>query len=128
VTAPIKPNPGYKRIATEEAWAPPELIAEFQRLVSKKIVDDPAFLSLWGYYGSHPSDRAQQLLHKIQQIDETRIADMDASGIDMQLLLLTAPGVQVLEKGDAVAMAKLSTIAWPRRVASSPPVSPLSPR
>jgi 2,3-dihydroxybenzoate decarboxylase len=108
VTAPIKPNPGYKRIATEEAWAPPELIAEFQRLVSKKIVDDPAFLSLWGYYGSHPSDRAQQLLHKIQQIDETRIADMDASGIDMQLLLLTAPGVQVLEKGDAVAMAKLS--------------------
>ena len=33
---------------------------------------------------------------------------MDASGIDMQLLLLTAPGVQVLEKANAVSMAKLS--------------------
>ena len=66
MTAPIKPAAGYKRIATEEAWAPPELITEFQRLIAKKLVDDPAFVSLWGYYGSHPSDRAQQLLQKIQ--------------------------------------------------------------
>jgi 2,3-dihydroxybenzoate decarboxylase len=134
VTAPIKPAAGYKRIATEEAWAPPELIAEFRRIIEKKLSDDPAFVSLWGYYGSHPSQRAQQLLHKIQQLDETRIADMDASGIDLQLLLLTAPGVQVLDKANAVSMAKLSNdrVAdavrkFPTRFAALGAVAPQDP-
>jgi 5-carboxyvanillate decarboxylase len=104
----IKPAAGYKRIATEEAWAPPELIKEYQRIIDHKLIDDAAFMSLWGYYGSHPSERAQMLLRRIQKIDESRIADMDASGIDMQLLLLTAPGVQVMDKATAVSMAKMS--------------------
>jgi len=99
---------GYKRIATEEAWAPPELIKEYRRLLDNNLVDDPGFKSLWGYYGTSPSERSQTLLAKIQKLDESRIADMDASGIDMQLLLLTAPGVQMLEKANAVSMAKLS--------------------
>jgi 5-carboxyvanillate decarboxylase len=104
----IGPAAGYKRIATEEAWAPPELIKEYYRILDRKLIDDPAFESLWGYYGRHPSQRAQNLLSRIQKIDESRIADMDASGIDMQLLLLTAPGVQVLDKATAVSMAKSS--------------------
>ena len=99
---------GYKRIATEEAWAPPELIQEIMRIVNAKELDDPGFNSLWSFYGASTAERPRMLLDRIQKIDESRIADMDASGIDMQLLLLTAPGVQVLEKGDAVAMAKLS--------------------
>ena len=127
-------EPGYKRIAAEEAWAPPELITEFRRIIEKKLSDDPAFLSLWGYYGGHPSQRAQDLLHKIQRIDETRIADMDASGIDLQLLLLTAPGVQVMDKDTAVAMAKLSNdrVAdavkkYPTRFAALAAVAPQDP-
>lgn len=133
-TQKIGPAAGYKRIATEEAWAPPELIGEFRRIIEKKLIDDPAFVSLWGYYGSHPSERAQKLLHRIQQIDETRIADMDASGIDLQLLLLTAPGVQVLDKGTAVSMAKLSNdrVAdavkkFPKRFAALAAVAPQDP-
>ncbi len=109
MTEPTIPRAaGYRRIATEEAWAPPELIQEYLRLLDKNLIDDPGFKSLWGYYGTSPSERSRTLLHKIQQLDESRIADMDASGIDMQLLLLTAPGVQVLEKANAVSMAKLS--------------------
>lgn len=130
----IKKAPGYKRIATEEAWAPPELITEFRRIIEKKLIDDPAFISLWGYYGNHPSQRAQDLLHKIQRLDETRIADMDASGIDVQLLLLTAPGVQVMEKDTAVAMAKLSNDVvadavrkYPTRFAALAAVAPQDP-
>jgi 2,3-dihydroxybenzoate decarboxylase len=132
--APAGYQPGYKRIATEEAWAPPELITEFRRIIEKKLIDDPAFMSLWGYYGSHPSQRAQDLLHKIQQLDETRIADMDATGIDLQLLLLTAPGVQVMDKGTAVSMAKLSNdrVAdavkkYPTRFAALAAVAPQDP-
>ena len=130
----IAPSPKYKRIASEEAWAPPELIGEYRRIIEKKLIDDPAFMSLWGYYGSHPSPRAQDLLRRIQRIDETRIADMEASGIDMQLLLLTAPGVQVMDKGAAVSMAKVSNdrVAdavkkWPTRFAALAAVAPQDP-
>ena len=36
--------------------------------------------------------RREALLHKIQQLDESRIADMDASGIDITLLSTNDPG------------------------------------
>ncbi|MBX5461981.1 MAG: amidohydrolase [Steroidobacteraceae bacterium] len=130
----IKKDPGYRRIATEEAWAPPELITEFRRVLEKKLINDPAFESLWGYYGGHPSERAQNLLRRIQRIDESRIADMDATGIDMQLLLLTAPGVQVLERDTAVSMAKFSNDVvaeavrkHPTRLAALAAVAPQAP-
>jgi len=125
---------GYRRIATEEAWAPPELIREFQRISEQKLLDDPGFNSLWGFYGHSKSERPRMLLEKIQRIDESRIADMDASGIDMQLLLLTAPGVQVLDTADAVSMAKLSNDMaadavrkHPTRFAALAAVSPQDP-
>src|SRR3569832_1646144 len=103
-TSPV----GYKRIATAEAWAPPELIKEIMRIVNAKELDDPGFNSLWSFYGASTAERPRMLLDRIQKIDESRIADMDASGIDMQLLLLTAPGVQVMKKDTAVAMAAMS--------------------
>lgn len=130
----IKKDPGYRRIATEEAWAPPELITEFRRILEKKLINDPAFESLWGYYGGHPSERAQNLLRRIQRIDESRIADMDATGIDMQLLLLTAPGVQVMDRDTAVSMAKFSNDVvaeairkHPTRLAALAAVAPQAP-
>jgi 2,3-dihydroxybenzoate decarboxylase len=125
---------GYKRIATEEAWAPPELIKEIMRIVSARELDDPGFNSLWSFYGASQAERPRMLLQKIQRIDESRIADMDASGIDMQLLLLTAPGVQVMKKDTAVAMAALSNdrVAeavrkWPTRFQALAAVAPQDP-
>jgi 2,3-dihydroxybenzoate decarboxylase len=38
-------------------------------------------------------------------MDEGRIRDMDASGIDLALLLLTAPGVQVFDAATATSLA-----------------------
>jgi len=98
-------NPLINRIATEEAWAPPQLLARYRKLLEDKPASwDPGFRSLWGFFlGATP--RATQLAARIQDLGARRIADMDASGIAKQLVLLTAPGVQVFDAATAVSLS-----------------------
>jgi 2,3-dihydroxybenzoate decarboxylase len=42
---------------------------------------------------------------RLHDLDAARIADMDSSGIDRQIIALTAPGVQVFEPATASALA-----------------------
>ena len=46
-----------------------------------------------------------KLIEGLRDIGESRIAEMDAAGIDVQLLSLTSPGVEQLEASEAVALA-----------------------
>lgn len=96
---------GYLRIATEEAFAPRELIQLYLKLLERDAIDDPGFRSFWGFYGRDPNARAQVILEALQDLGEKRIADMDARGIDKQVIALTAPGVQPLHRDLAVEMA-----------------------
>ncbi len=100
----ITKNPDYLRIATEEAFAPPELVARYRKLLEDGY-DDPGFRSLWGFY-SGASPRATALAERIQDIGERRLRDMDDTGIAMQILSLTAPGVQVFDAPEATALAR----------------------
>jgi 2,3-dihydroxybenzoate decarboxylase len=95
-----------KRIAAEEAWAPPEILEGYRRLLASKPASwDPGFHSLWGFFlGSKP--RATALARRIQTLGDERLADMDSSGIAMQLVFLTAPGVQVFDAPTAVSLAR----------------------
>ncbi|HEY7191811.1 MAG TPA: amidohydrolase family protein [Vicinamibacterales bacterium] len=90
----------YKRIATEEAWAPADLLARYRKMAADKAIDDPGFIALWNRLGSR-----SQLVDRLADIGHNRIADMDASGIDMQILSLTSPGVQVFDASTASAIA-----------------------
>jgi predicted TIM-barrel fold metal-dependent hydrolase len=47
-----------------------------------------------------------QLIAQLCDLDDRRIADMDAAGIDVQVLSLTSPGVEQLDATDAVALAR----------------------
>jgi uncharacterized protein len=49
--------------------------------------------------------RAERLMRELCDVGEGRIAQMDAAGIDMQVISLTAPGVEQLEAVEAVALA-----------------------
>lgn len=100
----MDPTPPYKRIAAEEAWAPPELLVRYREALSDASIDDPGFRSLWGFFGG-PSERAQALSARIQDLGERRIADMDATGIAVQIVSVTAPGVQIFEAGVATPLA-----------------------
>jgi len=99
------PNPAYKRIATEEAWVPPELMALYKRELETKAIGDPGFHSLWGFFGSG-SPRGEAMGARIQDLDDVRIKDMDDNGIDMQVVSLGSPGVQIFDPVEASAMAR----------------------
>ena len=108
MTERIGPAAGYRRIATEEAFIPPELHKMYRDLVASGGIDDPGFISLMGYYLGSQSERARNVSERLQDLGARRLADMDAAGIDMQILSLTSPGVQVLAADVAVAMARLA--------------------
>lgn len=102
-SVPIERNPPYKRIATEEAWSIPEIPAAQLDLLRSACPPDDASLRMAGMFASFP-----QLQEDLCDVGERRIARMDALGIDRQLLLLTAPGIQVLERSVATGLATLS--------------------
>ena len=94
---------GYLRIATEEAFATQEQLDGYLRLVREGKADRGT-TSLWGFYASSPSERTTLIRERLLDLGERRIADMDATGIDIAILSLTAPGVQVFEAEEAKAM------------------------
>lgn len=94
---------GYLRIATEEAFSTPELIAAFRDELNAPDVD-PGFQSLIGYYLDHQAERPRFIANALVDLGEQRIADMDARGIDRQVLALTAPATNALRDPDRATM------------------------
>lgn len=91
-----------RRIATEEAWSIPEHLDALATLANGNWhnldveVINPA--------GSRATDKlAVNLLDT-----KRRLAEMDRLGVDMHLLSLTAPGVQLFKADHAVTLARLA--------------------
>ena len=101
----ISPADGYKRIATEEGYAPPFLIDAWTKMLRDKTVDDPSFVSLHGFYLLADAPRATFIRNALQDLGAGRIADMDAAGIDKQIVAVTAPGPQIFSKADGPKVA-----------------------
>jgi 5-carboxyvanillate decarboxylase len=100
-------RPGYQRIAAEEAFAPPEMLDRYKQLLDEGY-DDPGFRSLWGFYGGNMNPRIRQVNARMTDLGALRIKDMDDTGIARQILMLTAPGVQVFDADLGVALARSS--------------------
>jgi len=101
-------RPPYLRIATEEAWAPPEAIALYRDHLASRDLDDIGFNSLMGYFLNSPHPQPRAVVERLQDAAERRISDMDATGIDHQVLALTSPGTQVLPPEEAVTLAEIA--------------------
>jgi 2,3-dihydroxybenzoate decarboxylase len=98
---------GYLRIAAEEAFAPPELLDRYRKLLADGSISDPGFASLVGFYlGGSP--RAAEVMSRMTDLGDLRIRDMDATGIAKQILSLTSPGVQIFDAATATALARSS--------------------
>ena len=108
-TGPTRPvrDARYRRIATEEAFAPPEMLEIYRKLLARSDVD-PGFKGLMGFYMDSPSARAQHIMRCLTDLDQVRLQHMDEAGIDRQVIALTAPGVQVMDKATAVSFSRLA--------------------
>lgn len=99
------PSVPYRRIATEEAFCPPEMLERYRRLIEAGAVDDIGFNSMWGFYLSSDSARSRHIRDCLSDVDDRRLAHMDAAGVDMAVLALTSPGVQPMPRDEAVGFA-----------------------
>ncbi|HEY6456912.1 MAG TPA: amidohydrolase family protein [Steroidobacteraceae bacterium] len=93
----------YRRIATEEAWNIPEILAAQVRLLESPNAPDDTSLRMAGMFS-----KLTGLQEQLMEIGPGRLSRMDELGIDQQLLLLTSPGVQVLEPAEGSALARLA--------------------
>jgi 2,3-dihydroxybenzoate decarboxylase len=69
-------------------------------MAANNDVKDPGFNALWSRLGARKT-----LVDRLTDIDALRIRDMDATGIDIQVLSLTSPGVQVFDRATANSLA-----------------------
>jgi len=98
-----------RRIATEEGFNIPEVARATARLLPGLAAKEPGEAAVFGVDRPRSGDEAPPpWLRQLGDIGAGRIADMDAAGIAMQVLLLSSPGVQMFEAGEARELSQLA--------------------
>ncbi len=92
----------YRLIATEEAFSIPEQADEFRKIAP--IAYSNPDLNMWRSFVNAPPG-ASPLLRRLLDLEGERIQIMDQAGVDMHLLSLTSPGVQMFDADTATIMA-----------------------
>ena len=95
-------------IAIEEHWMMPELASALQSMPEGERDESLAFNEL--------GDHAERL----RDLGASRIAAMDAQGIDLSILALTPPGTHPLPASDAVRLSRKANDMAAAAVASHP--------
>jgi uncharacterized protein len=84
----------------------------------------PAFLEGPGKQlkerAAHFPERFNRLIEQLTDLGAKRIAEMDTAGIDVQVLSLTAPGVEQLDPAGAIAFARESNDFLAEAIAKNP--------
>jgi 5-carboxyvanillate decarboxylase len=119
-----------RRIAVEEAFITSEVVSEWRNVLAGADAER-GFVALGG---AMLSPIGKPLIDALLDIGARRVAHMDKAGIDMQVLALTAPGVQVLDAALATRLAAQSNDilveaikAYPTRFAGLVAVAPQDP-
>jgi len=116
----VRTDLGFKRIATEEAFVTTDIAQAYRDLLARGASSDVGFTSLMGYYLNSSSERTRAVAARLEDLGERRIADMDATGIAMQILSLTSPGVQVFDAETGVALARAANDELAAAIATHP--------
>ena len=96
-----------RKIATEEAFATPDLVKawlEIARTDPKSSLDVATGIKSI-FDNPRPGSNQDRFRRQLLDLDAERLSDMDSAGVDVQLLSVTIPGVQMFEPGVASTMA-----------------------
>jgi len=122
----------FKRIAVEEAFVTEEIASEWKKVLASKFVEPGFRMMGQTILGDDPGARAVH--SRLVDLGAGRIANMDADGIDVAVISITSPGVQVFDAVTATRLAKdandiLATAvkAHPSRFAGLAAVAPHYP-
>jgi 5-carboxyvanillate decarboxylase len=121
-----------KRIAVEEAFVTEEIATEWKKVLASKFAEPGFRMMGQSILGEDPGAR---LVHsRLVDVGAGRIAHMDATGIDMAVLSITSPGIQVFDAVTATRLAKdandvlsAAVKANPTRLAGLAAVAPQYP-
>lgn len=126
----------FRRIATEEAFTTPELAEawrELARTASNSNLDLPFIKSIFD--SPEPGSIRDEFRRRLLDIENERLRIMDEAGVDMHVLSVTIPGVQMFDADRAVEHARRANDRLaqavrrhPRRLAGLacfPPQSPV---
>ena len=138
------------RIATEEAFTTPDLAESYRHLLAQNPSSLDSTLMRLLYVGGRSDsatrgtsaagriDRdavARSLLPQLLDLGEHRLREMDACGIDVQVLSLASPGVQMFSSRLALDLARRvndrlaeAVRSHPTRFAGLATVAPQEPR
>jgi 5-carboxyvanillate decarboxylase len=100
-----------RRIATEEAWSVPEVAAALRDVVRGPTSSLDKLLCRGIYDPEHDAAggySTMNFLDGLLDVEDRRLAQMDALGVDMHILSLTAPGVQMFDADTATDLAALA--------------------
>jgi 5-carboxyvanillate decarboxylase len=124
----------YRRIATEEAFSIPEVF-EGLRVWAEGAQPDEPDKDFWGFVLSQDLPGLQRVRRQLLDLEDERLEIMDANGVDVHLLSLTAPGVQTFDDAKGIALAALvndrlaETISrHPGRFAGLAAIAPQAPK
>jgi 5-carboxyvanillate decarboxylase len=119
-----------RRVAVEEAFITADVVAGWQAILASPDVE-PGFVELGG---TMLKPVGKPLIDRLLDVGPRRIAHMDGASIDMQVLALTAPGVQLFDAASATGLAAQSNDiladaikAHPTRFAGLAAVAPQDP-
>ncbi len=123
-----------RRIATEEAFSIPEIAAGLRDVARSPTISQDLIL-VQRIYDAKADDVQARLLPRLLDLENERLQEMDKNGVDMHLLSLTAPGVQMFDADTATELAalandKLAAVIkkHPKRFAGIASFAPQSPK
>ena len=93
------------KIAVEEAFVTENIKSEWRKILDDGAPGEAGFTELIGGFINPKGPWQQTVREQLPELGPVRLATRDAAGVDMQLIALTAPGVQVFNADTGGALA-----------------------
>ena len=124
-----------KKIAVEEAFVTKSVVNAWQDLLNDGAVGEPGLDHHLSRLVMSPKGRGAEIKKRLLDLGPLRLEDMDKSGVDLQVIALTSPGVQVFDADTGSKLAAEandilaeSVAARPERFAGLAIVAPQAPK